>query len=457
MNASEFPRPDPDNPWSKLDEEEPPRSEARDASPAPFIPPETLAAFADKNAALLFIEGHEEAANALLAAGAFPIGLESWEAAAGNNGDNPDNVRLRPEFAEIVFAKRKVYLCNSTLHNGASNRQAQIRLAFLLYDRGADVYEALWTGGSFSETLKGAVLLLETLDHADIGLAREELHGTQRDPAMFESLARKLAKQIGVTKASLGSFKNSAQSESLNGSSVRIPPTAPPWQSEVVPSKVLDEICVTLARFAWMKPSQYRAVALWIVLSYLNDVVEILPLLIITSPDQECGKTTLLKLVFYLCNRPIPASNVSAASIFRVIQNECPCLLLDEADTYMRQDEVMRGVINSGHERAMAFVYRVVDDKGNVAAFSTWCPKAIAMIGTPHGTILSRSIHIRLERKDKKTKLEKLRRKHYAEFENLRRKIVRLANDIRERVRNFKPMTNWATVPVTIGSRFLRL
>ena len=60
------------------------------------------------------------------------------------------------------------------------------------------------------------------------------------------------------------------------------------------------------------------------------------------------------------------------------------------------------------------------------------------MIGLPKQTILSRAIHIRLERKGADVKTEKLRRKHFAEFEDLRRKISRLANDIRERVRVFE-------------------
>ena len=50
---------------------------------------------------------------------------------------------------------------------------------------------------------------------------------------------------------------------------------------------------------------------------------------------------------------------------------------------------------------------------------------------------------IRIERKDKGTKLEKLRRKHYAQFEDLRRKISKLANDIRERVKGFEMTITW--------------
>jgi putative DNA primase/helicase len=84
-------------------------------------------------------------------------------------------------------------------------------------------------------------------------------------------------------------------------------------------------------------------------------------------------------------------------------------------------------------------VIRVVGvNNDTTAQFSTWCPKAIAMIGLPKKrTTLSRSIHIRLGRKNADAKMEKLRRKHYDEFEVLRRKISRLANQIREQVKAF--------------------
>ena len=172
-------------------------------------------------------------------------------------------------------------------------------------------------------------------------------------------------------------------------------------------------------------------------------MVDILPILLITSPEEDCGKTTLLELVLYLSNRPIPASNISAAAIYRMIGDNRPTLILDEADAFMGDDEAMRGVINSGHKREFAFVIRVINDKGDTGQFSTWCPKAIARIGQPKRTILSRSIPIRLERKPKGIKTEKLKSGHKLEFEDLRRKISRLANDIRAQVQLFRSTADW--------------
>jgi putative DNA primase/helicase len=157
-------------------------------------------------------------------------------------------------------------------------------------------------------------------------------------------------------------------------------------------------------------------VALLIVLTYLHDAVDILPILLVTSPEEECGKSTLLKLFLFLSNRPLPASNISASAIFRTMEAHCPTLILDEADSYLQENEEMRGVINSGHEREFAYVIRNVSlPNGELipSEFSTWCPKAIAMIGMPKRTILSRSVHIRLGRKPKNAKTEKLKKKHY--------------------------------------------
>ena len=179
---------------------------------------------------------------------------------------------------------------------------------------------------------------------------------------------------------------------------------------------MLDEICATIQRFVWLKPSQCRAAALWIVLTYLHDAIDILPILLITSPEENCGKTTLLKLVFYLSNRPVPAGNISAAAIYRTIKDIAPTMTLDEADTYLQDNEEMRGVIDSGHEREFAWVIRTAMEGEDTVYFSTWCPKALAMIGLPKRTILSRSIHVRLERKTGEAKTEKLKKKHYQEF-----------------------------------------
>src|SRR5260221_13255916 len=104
--------------------------------------------------------------------------------------------------------------------------------------------------------------------------------------------------------------------------------------------------------------TQQRAVAimLWVFLSYLEAVVDCLPILAIRSPEKRCGKTTLLDVLGRLVSKPLQSSNCSVAAIYRVIEKLHPTLLIDEADTWLKDNEEARGVINSGHTRGSAFV-----------------------------------------------------------------------------------------------------
>jgi putative DNA primase/helicase len=64
------------------------------------------------------------------------------------------------------------------------------------------------------------------------------------------------------------------------------------------------------------------------------------PRLSISSPTKGCGKTTLLDVLSRLVLRPLLASNVTPAAVFRVIEKYNPCF--DEADTFQFEDAFER-------------------------------------------------------------------------------------------------------------------
>ncbi|HZO45818.1 MAG TPA: DUF3631 domain-containing protein, partial [Xanthobacteraceae bacterium] len=115
-----------------------------------------------------------------------------------------------------------------------------------------------------------------------------------------------------------------------------------------------------------------------------------------------------------------------------------PTLLIDEADSFVKDNEEMRGVLNSGHTKAAAYVIRNVEVNGEhrPQRFSTWAPKAIATIRALADTLEDRAVVITLQRKSKMAKVERLRRRDSDEFSILRRQAARWAAD------NFDKLTD---------------
>jgi hypothetical protein len=172
-----------------------------------------------------------------------------------------------------------------------------------------------------------------------------------------------------------------------------------PAEDQVDGEKLLNEILADIMTRVILPNGAAEAITLWIMLTYCHDAFNVLPLLGIISPEKRCGKTTLIEILQGLTNKGLTASSITPAAIFRTVEKYAPTLLIDEADTFLKGNDELRGVINSGHTRTTAFVIRVEGDNHDPVKFSTWGPKAIGMIGKLPDTIEDRSIVISLSRK----------------------------------------------------------
>ncbi|MGM0422340.1 MAG: DUF3631 domain-containing protein [Pseudomonadota bacterium] len=209
-----------------------------------------------------------------------------------------------------------------------------------------------------------------------------------------------------------------------------------PWDTAIEGEYLFSTLVETLNRYCVLETGTPEALALWCVFSYVIDEFTHNPRLLITSPEKGCGKTTVLSVISQLVNKPLPSSNMTPASVFRVIEAYNPTLLIDEGDTFLAGKDELRGILNSGHNRAGAFVIRVVGDNHEIRQFSTWTPMVIAMIGMPADTLASRSVTVSMRKKMEDDRIERLTRQTEQEFTALRRMIVRWAldntNDLRE-------------------------
>ena len=211
-----------------------------------------------------------------------------------------------------------------------------------------------------------------------------------------------------------------------------------PWPEPVEGSRLLDQVCAALTRYAVIPPSGAAAVTLWIAMTYLSQAVNVLPRLLLTSPTRECGKSRVLALLAALVCRPLASSSISPSAIFRTIDAARPTLLLDEIDNArLKENPEFRAVLNSGHTRAQAFTIRNVGDQHEPRQFSTWAAVAMAAIGQLPDTVASRSIRVPMRRKRREEAIAQFREGQvFAEFEPLRRKLSRWCGDCADAIRN---------------------
>ena len=205
-------------------------------------------------------------------------------------------------------------------------------------------------------------------------------------------------------------------------------PEPEPWPNSVVGSAPLDAIAQAIGDYVIMPEHSRNAAALWVMHSYLLDRGLVSPRLAIRSPTKRCGKTTLLDVLGCLVLRPLPTASVTPAAIFRVVEAYRPALLVDEADTFLRDNDELRGVINSGHRRGGS-VLRTVGDDHEPRAFSTYSACAIALIGRLPDTLHDRSVVIDLRRRLPTEEVKSFRPDRVDHLNVLARQIARWAQD----------------------------
>jgi putative DNA primase/helicase len=131
--------------------------------------------------------------------------------------------------------------------------------------------------------------------------------------------------------------------------------------------------------------------------------------------------------------------NVSPAVVFRVIEAHKPTLIIDEGDTFLKDNEDMRGLLNGGHDRRTAYVWRSVGETHEPRQFNVWAPKVVAMIGRPSDTLVDRSLMVHLRRKRPGEALERFSVRKGDALRPFARRAARWVRDNQIRLANADP------------------
>jgi len=277
---------------------------------------------------------------------------------------------------------------------------------------------------------------------SDLDVIEKHLQGL--DAIQYDRLRNKVAGHAEIRVSTLDNLvkSDSPKSGAIEGQGTSIDwEDTIPWPEPVDGASLLDELVSTFQRYIILPPGAAETIALWTVHTHAHEAAFISPYLALRSPEKRCGKTLTLQLLSALVPKPLPASNITPSALFRAVDKWHPTLLVDEADTFIRRNDELAGILNSGHTKASAWVVRTVQvgDDFEPRRFSTWAPKAIALIGNLKDTLQDRSIVISMRRKTREEKVERLRLDRVDEFETLRRKVARWVADYFDKMTNADP------------------
>lgn len=273
-----------------------------------------------------------------------------------------------------------------------------------------------------------------------------------RRAVIREAAVRKL-KDVGIKAASimvdaaLGTAAPDAAPDG-QGTPLAVADDAPA-EHAVDGAEWLGDVVDVLRAHVVMQDASPEAAALWTLQTYCLDVLDVAPIFAVTSPTMRCGKSTLLSLLTHLVARALPASNCSPSALFRSVEKLHPTLLVDEGDTFVGANEELRGILNAGHTRALAFIIRSVGDDHEPRRFNVFGAKAIALIGKLPGTLADRSIEVAMRRRAPGEQVDRLRLDRLApELTRLRREATRWAADHGAELRHADP-----TMPPSLHDR----
>jgi hypothetical protein len=216
-----------------------------------------------------------------------------------------------------------------------------------------------------------------------------------------------------------------------------------PWDEQIDTATLLQELVDKIRKHVVARLQEVLAVALWIMFAWVHEVgANFSPNLIITSPDQDCGKTTLLiDVVGRLVPKPFPGAEHTASTVYRTAHAHKPTLLSDNVDTLFQRKPDLVAIFEIGWKRGPKVPRtETVNGRKLTVWYDPFCPKACSLIGTNiPDPLLGRCIIVKLHPKLPEEKVDEATSDDET-FANLRRKLKRWSDDNAVTLKDAKPI-----------------
>jgi hypothetical protein len=181
----------------------------------------------------------------------------------------------------------------------------------------------------------------------------------------------------------------------------------PPEACQPIPSAadLFQEVRELVACYIDLGGDEATAVALWVMMTHAVDAFHTVGYLSITSPEKRSGKSTLFEVLLPLVARGYMTNRETVVALAQLLNDEHVTLLLDEGELSFDNSTRALGlqkIFNGGYRRKGVF-------GSGEHKLEIFGPKALAINGEPPDTIADRSIPIRILRKLKSTKVQRMR------------------------------------------------
>ena len=256
----------------------------------------------------------------------------------------------------------------------------------------------------------------------------------------YEQQKRGVAKKLGVGVSYLDRLRKAEHANDEDGKQGQAIsfPEIEPWPGPVSGASLLDDIATTIRKHVVMPDHARDICALWTAHTYLIKRFKISPKNWIRSPVKRCGKSTLLEVLAEMVFRAWTTGSITKAALFRVIDKWHPTLLIDEVDTFVGEDEELRGILNQSH-RYDGAVTRTEGDDHEPRRFSVYAAVALSGIGGIAETLIDRSVIAGLQRRRPSETIVPLRIGRMGHLHELRRRITRWVADHEDRIAEREP------------------
>ena len=253
----------------------------------------------------------------------------------------------------------------------------------------------------------------------------------------FARQSKAAADKLGVTVSQLKTIVNDhRKAKQAPAEKMELFPDIEAWEEPVNGAEVLNDVLAQLQAHVIADIETLHMAALWVCFTWLIDAATIAPIALITSPEKECGKTTLKDCMASMARKPLNAANLSTAVLFRLLDEYRPTAFLDEVDTWFNENnQDLIGVLNAGHNKGSIanppIVWRCDGDNNDARPFYIWGAKCVCGISAKNikDTLTSRSVILQMRRKLKGEHAQNLRHTPAETFSTIQRKLARWSDD----------------------------